>query len=626
MKIAVVDGERVEVHPRRTLGAGGEATVVLVKLRGRPIALKLFHAPSEEKARKVERLIALRGRLPAETITPTALAYDELGTTVIGYAMPALDAQYEPVALLGVRSFRRARSVGWREIALVLAAMARVIDAVHEAGALLGDLNDQNELFGPSLAVRFIDTDSWDIGDAVGTVATEAFLDPAIYGADSCAPCIGRGRFSLATDAYAFAVLAFRSLTGVHPYGGVDPDLSSLPARARARRSVFDTRVALPPRARESVALLPRDLALTFRAMFDGTERSLLRAAPFEALATEIVRCRCGHELPASRLPCSHCTTRSGAGVPSTIGVDATEILATSGAIVAVVARHEGILVVELTRGGLCLREPTVRGGVTRALGVPRCERGFELASSELGVTIFARGESEGWFFDAMERTLTTLAADRGQGSAAAVLTRSSRWRVARGHLLETRGARGDERVVATVAIDQTRLGASAESDIVVLSERSFGEHGYRAVVSRGIVDLEVPKLRDGEALEAEELVTSEHEVAVLRRTSRAGKTRVRSSWVRLDGPLVVETHHADTEAASREAGPAVAGGILSAGRYLVATDRGLVREPLSKAGGATTFPETAPFVTHETPLFLSSRGLLVATADRLFALKLSAR
>jgi hypothetical protein len=49
--------------------------------------------------------------------------------------------------------------------------------------------------------------------------------------------------FTPDNDWYAFAVLLFRSLTLVHPYGGVDPELSTLPRRAAARRSVFSPQV-----------------------------------------------------------------------------------------------------------------------------------------------------------------------------------------------------------------------------------------------------------------------------------------------------------------------------------------------------------------------------------------------
>jgi DNA-binding helix-hairpin-helix protein with protein kinase domain len=104
----VIDGKSVRLDPRKVLGEGGEATVILWLEHGRRSAVKLYKSAAGERAAKVSALIDLAPELASVAALPRALVYDEASGALLGYAMPALEPGFEPVALLARDSFRGA--------------------------------------------------------------------------------------------------------------------------------------------------------------------------------------------------------------------------------------------------------------------------------------------------------------------------------------------------------------------------------------------------------------------------------------------------------------------------------------------------------------------------------------
>ncbi|MFO0616468.1 MAG: hypothetical protein U0414_28000 [Polyangiaceae bacterium] len=314
----IVGNEAWTLDPRRTIGAGGEAVVVQHGRGKQRCAVKLFRDPSEEKRAKLERLLA-GAPWPACVVSPTALVLEPRTSRTLGFTMPLLEGGAEPIALLAKTAHRAARGIGRKLLAEILTRFGEALGAIHWAGLVVGDLNDQNELVDERGRVWFIDADSFQIGEHPCTVASELFLDPLLYGPDPAHPCAApvHRRFESGHDWWSYAVIAFRALTGVHPFGGAHPTLPTVPARARARATVFDPNVQLPAPAREGIASLTRDLRERFEHVFRSDERGAFDLRLLRAYAAEIVRCGCGLELPASRLPCPRCAPAARAVVPS---------------------------------------------------------------------------------------------------------------------------------------------------------------------------------------------------------------------------------------------------------------------------------------------------------------------
>lgn len=513
-------------------------------------------------------------------------------------------------------------------MAEVCLAVGVALAEVHASGAVVGDFNDQNELFAPDRSVHFIDADSFQLPGFPCEVATESFLDPLLYGPDPRAPWLtgsGARRFTPESDWYSFAVLAFRSITGVHPYGGVRSELPTFAERARAGASVFDEAVALPAASREGVSLLTNDLAGVFRAIFERRARGVFPLGLLASYADEIVKCSCGLELPASKLPCPRCqpvrVSRPEPKGPRAL--TASVLLEARGPIVALVAEGDTIRVVALED-----RRPVlytlVRGRSTRTILTDRTSSsGWEVSLAPTCVAMVPIGQSEGlfvWLGSGSESSMVPFVTERALGGASFAVTRRGLHRIARGTLLQARldGEALSETPVTSVMSEQTRLFGSAEA--CMASERILSVRRALAIVGGRRIDLDLDPLEPGEALVEESLVAGPTSFAVLRITSLRGQRLFRAATFDKSGTARARTLESVD---ARVAEDAISGGLLQGDTLLVACERGLYREALGASASSTLFAEAAPFVGRDALLATSDEGLLAAHLGRLTRLRL---
>jgi hypothetical protein len=178
----------------------------------------------------------------------------------------------------------------------------------------------------------FIDTDSYQFGQYPCPVATEVFLDPALYGLDLAT----QPYFQIAHDWYSFAVLLFRTLTLVHPYGGTHLRCKSLVDRAKSQLSVFDSEVIYPKIAL-SLNFLNDALSQSFYKIFAKGQRFVFPLAELEAYGAELQTCKvCGSMFPASRRVCPNCQPHVIYTLPKTtveVGMLAQLLIKTDGPI-----------------------------------------------------------------------------------------------------------------------------------------------------------------------------------------------------------------------------------------------------------------------------------------------------
>ncbi|HET7461977.1 MAG TPA: hypothetical protein VFJ82_12045 [Longimicrobium sp.] len=277
--------ERLVLDPALEIGAGGEAVVYEVPGDQRLVA-KIYHQPGIERARKLTLMLANPPRLPEGTSIawPVDLLLHPGGFA--GFLMPRADGPrlfefYNPVT-------RRATAPAFHYGLLHRAGrnLAEAFHALHQAGYVVGDVNESNLLVHPrTAAATLVDADSFQVRDEEAgavfrsRVGKAEFTPPELQGVSfndvDRAP---------EHDRFGLAVLLFLLLMeGTHPFAvRMSPGEDALPVEERIRLGLF-------PHAREDDEVHPPRLSPRFDTLDPG-----LRAL--------FVRCFVqGHADPAAR-------------------------------------------------------------------------------------------------------------------------------------------------------------------------------------------------------------------------------------------------------------------------------------------------------------------------------------
>jgi hypothetical protein len=300
-----IDGRRVALTPTALVGQGGEAEIYDL---GDGRVVKWWKPPEHpdfagdagaqaNAARRIAeapaRLRALPGGLPAAVVVPCGFALSRR-KDVVGYVMPKVAG--EPLHALGEPRWRREHPGA--NVVTILLALHDAIAGLHRRGVVIGDCNDLNILVDGD-RVHLIDIDSYQLPGFPCVMFSERFVDPRLCGPVQLVPIRPHDE---ASDWFAFAAMALRSLLLVGPWGGVVPGVTPN-ARVLTRTSVLSSRVTYP-RAARPLATLPDELLARFRAIFEGDERGAFPRAELERL--QLRRCTtCG--LEHARVRCPSC-------------------------------------------------------------------------------------------------------------------------------------------------------------------------------------------------------------------------------------------------------------------------------------------------------------------------------
>jgi len=229
----IIGGKRVRLSSQ--IGAGGEGTVFRGKVNGVELAVKVYHQPDAKRAKKLQAFLSKNWTLPEDKIAlPLHLVYDSQGQTVIGLTMPLLGSGFEELTSLANKKYRASFRVNTKEIAGIFIDGWETVNLVHQNSLCIGDFNDLNGLFR-GIEMLFIDVDAWQFDNFACPVGTEQFLAPELYGIDLSLKPV----FKPEHDWYSYAVMLFKSLLLVHPYGGTHRDIKQLTQRAAKRMTVM---------------------------------------------------------------------------------------------------------------------------------------------------------------------------------------------------------------------------------------------------------------------------------------------------------------------------------------------------------------------------------------------------
>ncbi|MBX7135431.1 MAG: protein kinase [Fimbriimonadaceae bacterium] len=225
VQIVREDGSTVPL--KRRFAEGGQGIVYLVaQTEGEePRLAKIYKAPEPSQARRLRELIARRNeRLSRVVAWPIGLLYDANGAP-IGFEMPQVANAFPLYTAYQIRS-RLTKLPGRDYKFLVRAArnLAAALHHVHDAGFVVGDLNESNVLVDAEAMVKLIDADSYqvEIGNEVLTcdVGKSELIAPELQNRN-----LSKLVRTADHDRFSLAVLLFHLLVlGRHPFAGVPRD------------------------------------------------------------------------------------------------------------------------------------------------------------------------------------------------------------------------------------------------------------------------------------------------------------------------------------------------------------------------------------------------------------------
>ena len=223
-------------------------------------ALKIYkpHVDKSMKEKKIKAL--LLKNLPRGVVAPTDLVYDSRNQFV-GFLMPWLIC--EEFKRLSNRSFVKSNQITLEFIGRTLLSLLETIQVLHQQGIVIGDLNDTNVSFDLQGNVYFLDTDSWAVDQLPCQVCMDSFKDPKLQ----------QHFFTPQTDMYAAAIIVFKSLVRLHPFGGtMNPDISLLDRMSRKQSVLSGSHISIPKNVNSWLVFSP-EMISAFKQIFDQDAR-----------------------------------------------------------------------------------------------------------------------------------------------------------------------------------------------------------------------------------------------------------------------------------------------------------------------------------------------------------------
>lgn len=216
------------------MGAGGEARVYALR-ESFSLAAKLYHQPTEQKARKLAAMLANPPHDSMKSSGHTSIAWpvDLLlpaqparrdADFAVGFLMPRIH-RMKPVFEFYHPRTRRQNNPLFNYLYLHRAAcnLATAVRSLHERGYVIGDVNESNILVAETALVTLVDTDSFQVRDRqTGEVYRCAVGKPEFTPPELQGKYFAEFDREPTHDLFGLAVLLFQLLMeGTHPFAGL---------------------------------------------------------------------------------------------------------------------------------------------------------------------------------------------------------------------------------------------------------------------------------------------------------------------------------------------------------------------------------------------------------------------
>jgi len=246
-------GRKFNLTQNNFLTQGGEAKVYKVG----KTAVKVYTNP--KATIKSDKLIELQEISRPNIIIPTELVYK--GKMPVGYHMPFIANTY-PLCQLFAKAFIQRNSITPEQLTILVRKMQETVAFIHAHKILIVDLNEVNVLVNKKFDIPyFIDTDSYQTPKFPATAIMNSISDKHTKG------------FTPGTDWFAWAIITFQLLVGIHPYKGKHPKIKTVDERMQSNISVFNKQVRMP-KVCNPLDSIPQALRAWYYDVFEGGDRT----------------------------------------------------------------------------------------------------------------------------------------------------------------------------------------------------------------------------------------------------------------------------------------------------------------------------------------------------------------
>jgi hypothetical protein len=256
VKVYVKGEPEVSLGKSQYVAEGGEGKVFA---RG-DTGYKIYHDAS--KAIPIGKIQALAAIQAHDVIKPTAALYTGKKAKHVGHTFRFVRDTWT-LCQLFPRAFREREGLEHENTIKLMRRIQEGVEAVHQAGVLLVDLNEMNFLVSRDFSTPyFIDVDSYQTPQYPATAIMPSVRDPLVRNLD----------FTELSDWFSFAIVSFTLLTGIHPFKGKHPSIKGLEQRMAAGVSIFDKDVKIPKVA-YGLDVVPDIYKDWYRALFVDKHR-----------------------------------------------------------------------------------------------------------------------------------------------------------------------------------------------------------------------------------------------------------------------------------------------------------------------------------------------------------------
>ncbi len=625
MPDVVIDGKKVRLPDKDLVGRGGEGNVYKLSLNKGFVAVKLYHDATFERAEKLNSFLSQSWNLPTTKIALPLNVASDLKGKVIGFVMPYLGTGFEDVAKLGNKKYRNSFSVNTKDVAEIFLDGLSTLTQIHANSLVVGDLNDLNVLFRGH-EMLWIDADAWQFGKYVCPVATETFLDPALYGVDLSKRMV----FKPVHDWYSYAVMLFKSLLLVHPYGGTHQTERQLTHRAAKKISVLDANVTYP-QIGYGIDVLNKDMLSLFEKYFAKGERFAFPRDTLLEYKNSLIECpSCGFYYPAAAGNCPVCAQKTIVVItkPQVTAdgkqVTVTEIVKTQGKILLAKILEEKVVVLAAESGKLVLYTKNSTLPITRKV-IMNEEKGARYEILDNILFILPAGSDKVYGIEISGVHPKGLLETQ---SSIFALNRRSIFRTSKNYYFRLGGAnllKGTfdenlgvtfESTVCDVAVNQTWF-TSDENEVDGVSLFGFFQVGsdqiYWLAKGNSFLKVNLAQLAQGEALTDISAKFSSQGVLVRRISQLTGIDYLTTEMLDNQGTIIF---HDRTKREDHQIGE-IHGQAYMTGVLLHATDEGIVQEKVREKT-FKTFDRTKGLVKVGDSLKLGAEGIFAVSEDTL--------
>ena len=312
----------------REIGKGGEGTVFEV-VGNNEIVLKVYNELlGIQQVEKLRQMVAMgNSAINAYAAWPLALAMDN-SNNVCGFVMKKLTG-FVPLHMVFSPMDRKNMfpDKGYNFLVHIARNLATAFHKLHEAGLVVGDVNEGNVLINGAGIVNFIDCDSFQINTGsycfYCEVGVPRYTPPELLRLTSFENVVR----TVNTDSFSMAILIFQLLfLGRHPFAGRNKLKTDFDEETAIKQHEFayslrnPNKKLLPPNDTFEIGNLNEALVDNFHRAFEHEEN---RPGPAEwiraidALAGNLVTCGVSriHTYPGTMTECPWCRFRQARGI-----------------------------------------------------------------------------------------------------------------------------------------------------------------------------------------------------------------------------------------------------------------------------------------------------------------------